>query len=375
MQRQYYELKNENPGTILLFRLGDFYEMFDDDAIEASRILSITLTARNKGLENEMKMCGMPHHSSESYINKLTKAGKKVAICEQTSDPNLPGIVERKVVRIITPGTVLSESVLDEKSSNYLVALYEEKGKFGLSFSDISTGEFYSTQIDSFEEVKAEILRLNPAELLLPKEFSLQEECINLVQNVSFWFVPQNAQKALQDFFKVPHLKVFYIENEKEVVAAAAMLLDYIIDTQKGSTHQITGIKRYSISDSMPVDFHTLRNLEVFHTLHEGKHQGSLISVIDKTLTAAGGRKLKHWLIRPLRDIESIQKRLEEVTQFTHDHNLRDRLRAALKDTRDLERLIGRVSSGRAHPKDLVAIRETLKTLPEIRSLVAQFKK
>ncbi|MBT4936280.1 hypothetical protein HON22_00005 [Candidatus Peregrinibacteria bacterium] len=373
MQRQYYELKDQTPGAILLFRLGDFYEMFDEDAIKASKILDITLTARQKGGENEMKMCGMPYHSAEGYINKLTKAGEKVAICEQVSDPILPGIVERKVVRIITPGTVLSENMLDHKSSNYLVSVSEYKGHFGLAYSDISTGQFCATTISSFQLLKDEILRLNPAEILLTKDSSLESEVHSLGKNVSFWFTPPNPEKTLKDFFKVPHLKVFYIENEKEVIHSAAMLLDYIMDTQRGATKQIVKIQKYSNSDYLPIDYSTLKNLEVFSTLQEGKYQGSLLSVIDTTQTASGGRKLKNWLIKPLKDIQSIQQRLERVSDFCLSHKKREQLRVALKETRDIERILGRVASGRSNPKDLLALKETLKNIPEIRSLVQSF--
>ena len=373
MQRQYYELKEQNPGSILLFRLGDFYEMFDEDAIKASKILDITLTARQKGGENEMKMCGMPYHSAENYINKLTKAGEKVAICEQVSDPTLPGIVERKVVRIITPGTVLSENMLDNKSSNYLVSISEHKGQFGLAYSDISTGQFCATTISSFQLLKDEILRLNPAEILLSKDFSFGDEIHALGKNVSFWFPPQNPEKKLQDFFKIPNLKVFYIENEKEVIVCAAMLLDYIMDTQKGAVKQIVKIQKYSNSDYLPIDHSTLRNLEVFSTLQEGKFQGSLLSVIDKTQTASGGRKLKSWIIKPLKDIQSIQERLEKVSSFCSNHKKREQLRLALKETRDIERILGRVASGRSNPKDLLSLKETLAKVPEIRSLIQSF--
>lgn len=371
MQRQYQEIKSQNPDSILLFRLGDFYEMFGDDAIEASKILSITLTARNKGTENEMPMCGIPHHSSENYINKLTKAGKKVAICDQISDPSLPGIVERAVVRIITPGTVLSDSVLDEKTANYLVAVVEEKGEFGLAYTDISTGTFAATRIPNFDLLKNEVLRLSPAELLIPKNSQLSEEFSKYISHISFWFAPANPQKTLQDFFQVPNLKVFYIENEPAVVATAAMLLDYVIDTQKGNAKQITKISKYQLADFMPIDVSTLRNLEVFATMHEGKHQGSLLSVIDKTVTASGGRKLKNWLIKPLKNIQEIQARLEKVEAFCKNHEKREKLRMLLKDTRDLERLLGKIASGRANPRDLISIRETLERIPEIEKVTA----
>lgn len=373
MQRQYQELKNQNTDSILFFRLGDFYEMFGDDAQKASKILGITLTARNKGTENETPMCGVPFHAAENYINKLTKAGEKVAICEQVSDPSLPGIVERAIVRIITPGTVLSESVLDEKTSNYLVSVFEENEQFGLAFTDISTGAFSATKISSFELLKNELLRLSPAELLLDKNSLLADRLSKIVKNISFWFLPKNPQNTLTQFFQIPNLKVFYIENENEVVKAAALLLDYVIDTQKGNVSQITKITKYSLGDFMPVDYSTIKNLEVFQTMHEGSFQGSLLSVIDETVTAAGGRKLKNWLIKPLKDIQKINERLDAVEQFTKNHSKRNLLREALKETRDLERLLGKIASSRGNPKDLISVRETLKKIPEIQKLVKEF--
>ncbi len=373
MQRQYYEIKEQNPESILLFRLGDFYEMFDKDAIDASKILGITLTARNKGKDNEMKMCGIPHHSSEKYINQLTRAGKRVAICDQISDPSMPGIVERAVIKIITPGTIISETELDKKTSNYLLSIFEGKEGYGLSYSDISTGEFSATQIKNFEPLKNEIQRLNPSEILLEKDSSLIKECEVLCSNISFWQKPKNPQKALQDFFKIPNLKVFYIENEEDVINSASLLLDYILDTQKGSASQLTKITKYSLSDYMPVDISTLRNLEIFNTMYEGKYKGSLLSVIDKTITAGGGRKLKHWLLKPLKNIKDINERLDKVEAFSKNHSERAKLREILKETRDLERLLGKLASGKGNPKDLVAIRETLSLIPEIKNIVKQF--
>ena len=373
MQRQYYDLKKQNTDAILFFRLGDFYEMFDEDALKASEILDITLTARQKGTENEMKMCGIPYHSADAYINKLTAAGEKIAICEQVSLPSVGSIVERKVVRIITPGTILSENMLDTKSSNYLLSICEYKNRFGFSYSDISTGKFFATSFTSFQELKNEMLGLEVSEILLSKDFSFTDEIIKIGKKVSFWFLPQKPEKTLQDFFKIPHLKVFYIENEPEVVHAAAMLLDYIIDTQKGNVSQIVKIQKYSTSDFLPIDYSTLKNLEVFQTLESGKSQGSLLSVIDQTVTASGGRKLKNWLIQPLKDIKHIQSRLDRVSCFCRDDRKRESLRVMLKQTRDIERILGKIASKRANPQDLIALKRTLQSFPGIQKLVQSF--
>ena len=370
MQRQYYSIKKANKNSILLFRLGDFYEMFDEDALIASQILGITLTARNKGKENEMKMCGIPYHASENYINKLTQAGKKVAICEQVSDPTEPGIVKREVTKIITPGTVLSENVLDAKSSNFIAAVFEKNNTFGLAFADISTGKFFTTEFANFAEIKYEIQRINPAELLLEKNISSLEDFKKISSNISFWFIPQQPETFLKNFFKVSHLKVFYLEKSPLAVAATAMLLDYINDTQKGQIAQIKTIKKYTNNDYMNLDIATIRNLEVFQTMHNSTYHGSLLKVIDKTVTAAGGRKLKYLLLNPLKNIEKIQQRLAKVEMLTKNNEMRADLRNILKETRDLERLLSKIASSNANPKDLIALSETLSKIPEIKKIL-----
>ena len=372
MQKQYYELKEQNQGSILLFRLGDFYEMFDDDAKVASKILGITLTCRHKNSDNEMPMCGIPFHASESYINKLTLAGKKVAICEQVSDASLPGIVKREVVQVITPGTVLSSSVLDPKTSNYIASVIELNGMFGFSYTDITTANFSVMTFDNFELLKNEIKKLNISELLLEEGSSLNSELIDSTKNISHFHVPHNPQKVLCDFFQLKNLKVFYIDEDPEIINSAAFLLSYLLDTQKGNIKHIQNIKKVTNSSYLSIDNASLRNLEVFQTLYNGQYKGSLLSVIDKTVTAGGGRKLKNWLINPLKNIQEINHRLEKVEKYTKNHRKRLELRKLLESTRDIERLICKIATKRANPKDLAALRDTLKLIPNIKKLVEE---
>lgn len=371
MQRQYYEIKGQNPESILLFRLGDFYEMFDEDAVVASKILGITLTARQKGSPNEMKMCGIPYHAAENYINKLSLSGKKVAICEQVSDPKEPGIVKREVVRIITPGTVLSESVLDAKSSNYLLSVVEEKQGFGISYADLSTGEFKSGAVSNFEELKNQILKISPAEVLLQKGSYLLSELQTICPNISFWFIPKNPENMLKDFFDIPNLKIFYLEKSVAAINSAALILDYLKDTQKGRVRQITKIQKINFSSGLQMDYASFRNLEIFRTMQDSSYAGSLLSVIDKTVTAQGARKLKEFLLKPLADIDKINERLSEVEKFYKDKKTRNKVRGLLKECRDLERILSKIASGNANPKDLLALRDSLEIIPELKKIIS----
>ena len=369
MQRQYHEMKQEVGEAILLFRLGDFYEMFYDDAIESSKLLGLTLTARGKGSDNEMPMCGMPYHASEKYINALSQAGKKVAICDQVSDPTLPGIVKREIVQIITPGTILSGQIQDEKSSNYICAVSEKNNVFGLASMDVSTGEFRACFLPRFEDLMNELSKISPSEIILNKKSLIIQDCETVSQHISFWFSLPNPEEFVKKFFSLPNLSLFYLENEPEVVSAAAMLIDYVNDTQKGKTNHITSITKYNITDTLPIDMMTLRNLEVFQTMHEGKKDGSLLSVIDKTQSAAGGRMLKQILLNPLQNLEKIKERLNQVKKYKTKNSERNILQALLSEIYDIERILSKISSGRANPKDILALNESFKKIPEIQKL------
>lgn len=374
MMKQYHEMKSKYPDAILFFRLGDFYEMFFEDAIEASQLLQITLTARNKG-ENKAPMCGIPYHAANNYIGKLTRLGKKVAICEQLSDPNLPGIVNRDVIRVITPGTTLDDNILDQKTNNYVLAILENGNSgvpvgggandaspangagFSLAYADITTGEFMTTAIESVKELFTEIQRIGPTEIIVGKNLFESE----LIQSL----------KKSGD-----HSFIYQFESDKNVDAdsmestAADFLMAYLKSTQKTSLQHFQKIQPYDIADFMPLDEATLKNLELLTTMRENKKEGSLLWVIDRTITSMGGRLIRFFLTHPLVKKEQIQLRLDAVETFTRNQNLLGDLREILKSILDLERLLARLSLGQGNARDLVGLKNSLSAVPQIQNLL-----
>lgn len=379
MLKQYKEIKKKHENAILFFRLGDFYEMFGPDAIEASKILNITLTARNKGTDNETPMCGVPYHSVDGYLSKLTKAGKKVAICEQTSDPKLPGIVKREVVRIITPGTTLDNNILNNKENNYLAALAFLKGKWGMAVCDLTTGEFKVNEFRDFELLKNEMFRLNPSEVLVtPSLFnnSDYQNFFNELQNVNPFQIPNFEQpdEYICRHFKVQSLAGFGIENLEIGIIAAANLIGYFSETQKTSLEHISKIRLYNFEEFMALDEATIKNLELYGTARDFEYQGSLLSVIDNTTTAMGGRKLRQWIRYPLLGKDEIQKRLESVEELTKDISKQKQFTETLKKVADIERLLGRIGCKRSNARDLIALKNSLKQVPKLKQLLSDSK-
>ncbi len=367
MQRQYHSLKAQHQDSILLFRLGDFYEMFYQDAEIASQILGITLTARQKGGPNEMPMCGIPYHSADNYIQKLIDHGHKVAICEQISDPKIPGLVERAVVQIISPGTQIQNP--DDYNPNYLVAVVKQNQQYGLAFSDLSTGKFQATQINNTSDLQDELARLNPRELLLPQGEQL-ETPVFLSPYRSYWPLPTEAAQILQDFFQIPNLKIFYLENEELAVKAAAMLLQYLLDTQKGQKIAITKLEKYDLSHYLPIDATSLVNLEILQNAQNNSKKGSLLSIFQNTQTSAGSRLMREYLVHPCRQINEIQNRLDQVEKLVKNPAERQELRSLLTQTRDLEKILSKIANGKANPKDLIAIQESLAIIPKIQKIL-----
>lgn len=375
MMQQYHAIKSECPGALLFFRLGDFYELFGPDALEASKILDITLTARNKS-KDPIPMCGVPYHAAESYIAKLTKAGKKVAICEQISDPSLPGIVKRKITKIITPGTTFSDQVLDKKQSRYILALYPQKDYFGLAFADLTTGEFLSAQIQGRETLKSELIRLNPAEIVLSRDHYNDPDIRTLI--ISLTKAPispadlyEEGYKFLLESFNVTGLEGFGIASKPFAIQAAAVLMRYLKDTQKEDINHLDRITAYYRENWMELDESTIRNLELFGSLIGNSEQGTLISILDETLTSVGGRTLRRWITCPLLKSEEITARHEAVEELLQNSDLRADLVEELKNLRDLERLLGRLSSNSASPRDLIGLGLSLKIIPKIKNLLA----
>jgi len=377
MMRQYLEIKSDYPDAILFFRLGDFYEMFLDDAVKASRILDITLTSRGKtGDGTDVPLCGIPYHSATPYLAKLIEAGEKVAICEQVEDPKqTKGIVKREVVRVVTPGLVTDADSLTPKENNYLAALVPGDVRWGLAYLDLSTGDFRTTELTGLEAVLAEVLAAGCRELLLPEKFR-QEPVPKLLQpalagrSLSYlaeWVYDREyVGRLFSDQFPGVSLGGLGCEGLKEGLAAAGAILHYLRETQKGTTAHIRTISPYTTSDFLVLDEATRRNLELTATLAEGKRRGSLLGLMDRTVTAMGGRKLKQWISHPLVSVEKIRLRQAAVAELVEAASARRELTALLDGVYDLERLNARISLASAGAKDLAAIRESLLRIPNI---------
>lgn len=381
MMQQYTEVKGRHQDAILFFRLGDFYEMFGSDAETASRVLEITLTARDAGADGKVPMCGVPFHAAEGYIARLIEKGFKVAICEQVEDPKqAKGIVRRDVVRIISPGTVMESSMLEDKKNNYLVALTKGAEGFGLAVADVSTGEFRLTEAKgtrSQVKILDEIARLNPAEVLLNNE--LAQELADKLKTISHCFISQltsgdvsykQAVSLLCSHFGTLNLAGFGCENLDLGVAAAGGLLQHLQGQGGGSLTHLNKLTPYALDQFMVMDLATRRNLELTMTLRDRGKKGSLLGVLDMTHTAMGGRLLKQWIEQPLVDLAVINRRQSMVEALYQDFLLRADLRDALREVYDLERLLGRIVFGSANAKDLLALLHSLKQLPGIHKLL-----
>lgn len=377
--KQYVDVKNANPDCIILFRMGDFYETFFEDAKVVARELDITLTARGKG-ESRAPLAGIPYHAVEPYVAKLIKKGYKVGIVEQTEDPKkAKGLVKRDLVRIITPGTVVESMILDQGKNNYILSFYKEDGKFALSFCDISTGEFLSGEMKK-EKFFNEVRRLEPSEIIFP--MSLEDsEIIDSFRKENFvlnsyddrFFYHEKANGTLKDHFKVIGMDGFGIKSEVAISSAGA-LLSYIKETQKTSLDHINRIRKYSVEDYMYLDSSTIRNLELLRNIISHNSDSSLLSVVDRTTTPMGKRLMKKWIVSPLINRPEIEERLNAVEELKGDMILRSGIKEILDDICDIERLIGRVSYGNANPKDLVSLKDSLKMIPKLRSFTNHAK-
>lgn len=368
LRRQYLKIKQRYPEAIVFFRLGDFYETFDDDARITAQELEITLTSREMGKGQRVPMAGIPHHALDNYLARLINKGYKVAICEQMSPPGR-GLVERAVVRVITPGTVVEPGLLSDKSNNYLVSLLIENEEASISYVDITTGEFATTQLAS-GQVSDELERLHPAELLLPQ--SLNTDSLTLPQSSitrldDYWFDLETAEQALTDHFAVASLEGYGCAHLPLAIRSAAAILHYLKENQKTALGQIDRLTTYSTQSFMVLDAQTRHNLEIFTSARWGSTSGSLLSVIDLTTTAMGGRLLKKWLGQPLLDIDQLAARQEAVTWFYNNTLVRQKTMSLLADIADLERLVNRTRSGIALPRDLIALRSSLERLEEVK--------
>jgi DNA mismatch repair protein MutS len=375
MMQQYRELKARDPDAILLFRMGDFYELFGDDAERAAPLLGLTLTSRDKG-PDALPMAGFPHPALDTYLAKIIHAGLRAAVCEQVEDSReAKGLVKRDIVRIVTPGTLTDDELLDPRTSNYLAAIVEVGGKLGLAWVELSTGRFSLTGLLRHELID-ELARLNPAEILIselshdvPWARALRNQSGMVLTNRPSWdFQPEQARTTLFQQFKTTTLAGFGVDDRSPEVQAAGALLAYLRETQKTSLGHITRLIPFSRADTLALDEMTRRSLELVRTLREGKREGSLLSVIDCSATPMGARLLADWLTSPLTSTEMITERLDAVAELVGQSALRGDLRTLLGQSYDLERLAGRIGTGRATPRDLVALAKTLSILPQLKA-------
>ncbi len=380
MMSQYLSIKKDYPDAILLFRMGDFYETFLDDARTASRVLGIALTSRGKEGGKDIPLAGIPHHAAETYIARLVRAGLKVAICEQTEDPRqAKGLVRRGVVEVITPGTITSALLLDEKENNYLAAVAGGDGKWGIARADLSTGEFTVSEVDE-AGLLDELMRFTPSEILIPRGMENDESIARVRERLSgasvtgmddWLFLAESAAETLTDHFAVSSLEGFGVADMPLAVGAAGAVITYLRQTQKRLLPHIGQMSVHRKTVYMEIDENSIANLEVLKPLRAEDRDASLVSVLDRTLTAMGGRTLRKWLRIPLVDTEAVGARLEAVDELIADEVRRRDLRERFRRISDLERLIARVCTEKAGPRDLVAIRDSLGILPEIQELLA----
>lgn len=386
MMEQYMEIKENHMDCVLFFRLGDFYEMFYADAELASKELELTLTGKNCGQEERAPMCGVPFHSAESYIAKLVEKGYKVAICEQVEDPQTAkGIVKREVIKIVTPGTLTSQSMLKEDENNYLASLFVDKNGMGITYCDISTGELYTTEetasANMYEDILNQLVKIDPSEVIVNEDIC-QFYDIDEIKGITGSFIhPINQayyrEKPTRDSilaqFKNHSLASMGIEGRVHCIMSLGGILSYLLETQKQNLNQLTKCQFYEIGKHMSLDKATLKNLEITETLYDKKTQGSLLGVLDKTHTAMGSRKLKQWLKEPLNNSDQVNYRLDSVEELYGQPLLLNNLKESLKEIYDFERLAGRIASGNANGKDLIGLRNSVYVLPEIKHILTDF--
>ena len=383
MMQQYRGIKKDYPDAILFFRMGDFYEMFNEDAKIASKILQITLTSRNKNQSNPVLMCGIPHHSSNLYITKLLKAGKKVALCEQTEDPKFAkGLVKREVVRIITPGTALDDNMLDPKSEQLIVSLFISKEEIGLAALDVSTGNFKVTQFKremTGSPLADELQKLDPKEILIPETLMAQPKPWLPSENVflhsweDWTYSHSEALRNLLNHFKTQSLEGFGCEAMNQAISAAGALIHYLHETQKSALEHINSITPFFVHDYMALDQTTVTSLELIQS-SEGTRKNSLLSLLDESCTPMGARRIRDWVIKPLVDKEKIKRRLDIVSKFKSLPLNRQETRDFLEKIFDLERLLGKITLSVCNARDLVSLKNSIETFPNLYKALEKYE-
>ena len=383
MMQHYVATKEEYKDCILFYRLGDFYEMFFDDAVKVSRELELTLTGKDCGLEERAPMCGIPYHAADTYINRLVEKGYKVAICEQMEDPKqAKGIVKREVVRVVTPGTTLDAQGLDESKNNYIMCIVCVGDSFGISLADISTGECMVTELDKERKLLDEINKFMPAEIICNQAFLVSgvdtEDlrlrlgiCINPLED--WYFDDDLCRRTLTEHFHTSTIEGLGIADYESGTIAAGALFQYLYETQKSDMAHMTSLTPYVTDRFMLIDSSSRRNLELVETLREKQKRGSLLWVLDKTKTAMGARLLRSYVEQPLIDAEEIEGRLSAVEALCDQAMIRDEIREYLQPVYDLERLISRISYQSANPRDLISFKTSLQMLPFLKQLLHSF--
>lgn len=386
MMKQYMSIKDRYKDSILFFRLGDFYEMFFDDALTASRELEITLTQRDCGMDEKAPMCGVPHHVVDTYISRLVEKGYKVALCEQMEDPSqAKGIVRRDVIKVVTPGTITDSNVLDEKSNNYLVSIYMDKFGIGIAYADNSTGEMYTTEYsgdieNNYRFVIDELGKIFPSEIICNNGFLLNKKYINIIRNkINPYFsvyddiedIDKVENNTILDLFKVSTLQELNMDGKIYSILSTNKLIEYLFNTQKNSLDHINNLSYYEPQDYMIMDINTRTNLEIHETIISKRKKGALIGVIDKTSTAMGGRLLKNWLEQPLLNMTEINRRLDMVEYFYENIMFMDDIVDVLKNIYDIERLSSKVSNGNCNGRDLISLKNSIQVLPRLKSLLS----
>lgn len=387
MMQQYCKTKEEYKDCILFYRLGDFYEMFFEDALTVSKELEITLTGKDCGMEERAPMCGIPYHAYENYMNRLVEKGYKVAICEQVEDPKTAkGIVKREVIRIVTPGTNMSANSLNETKNNYLMSIYRGE-RYGISFADVTTGDFYTTEVDRFAKVMDEIAKFAPVEILINEAVTEEEDGEHMarldqlhdkehtmVSVMEDWYYESEMdERLIKEQFHVMNLEGLGLKDLSDAACSVGCLIYYLKDTQKGCVDHINHISTYHVEDYVVLDSASRRNLELCETMRDKNKRGSLLWVLDKTKTAMGARTLRAMVEQPCIRKDRIEERLDAVEAFNDSMITRDELREYLSAVYDLERLMTRITLKSANPRDLIAFKNSIGILPHVKSILKEF--
>lgn len=381
MMKQYKKTKEQYGDCVVFYRLGDFYEMFFEDAIKVSKLLDLTLTSRDCGEGQKAPMCGVPHHAADTYIAKLVALGEKVAICEQLTEATKGKMVDRDVVKIISAGTITENILLDDKVNNFILSIASVNNVYSIAWADITTGEFYAQEVkNGIDELLDLLVKINPAQIILPQNVYLKLKDTSVVKHKVIaplelykeWaFASLHAEDTLKEHFEVTSLNCFGIENSTPIISCSGALIEYLRETQKHSLININRITVVESGDSLIIDANAIKNLELTKSMRDGKRYGTLLSVIDKAKTPMGSRSLHNWILNPLQNIDKINYRLDGVEEIYNDNLMRNALNDILNEIRDTERLSGKVSNGNVTPKDVYNLSKSLELLPSLKFTLA----